>query len=570
MDNNEFFTTSTVMPASARPSISNKFTISFADDLEDTSPFVARPIGLERTVLEQTAWPRFNFIFWAREFILQTFYPLTIPYFMWNGGAAHRHLTHTSLFNLMAHNLFHPLVWAMLVWWIVRKDELSKAGITISEILSSVLPLLANRACIATKYAYLTHDETRDFFLAPQQQARKWMDHMQILSSWFIPKSYIVAHEIWMSARMMGLNIRRMYVVVPRKHVPAFTQFLERTHTSSYKDLTDLVIREHEDGTQEIPVFQIMYACVLRRLSDRIPFIIATVCHIVCILRAVIFGLVRYRRGVFKYGFLGDTSESAAVTVLEIFLIVFWYRTLIMFIAAGVLDVYRRYLMVCDIGDMIRICEEKRHGHPVIDLSMIQNIAAWVAMRRMVPRVGYRYQLRLTVYLIVSQILCLVFAAELLATVASAQNPENLKDAPRFIQAICDLLLLWVPMGLTIGFGALVNRQLNEDLESLISHRVQARTMLLVSDFVAMKNEMKKELKSSTSKSDLDTYFKGLEEENAHDDLLDTSIQAIESLDRSNPVAVLGLRAELQLLVSCLTVLGSIGIYVVRTVWLAN
>ncbi len=51
------------------------------------------------------------------------------------------------------------------------------------------------------------------------------------------------------------------------------------------------------------------------------------------------------------------------------------------------------------------------------------------------------------------------------------------------------------------------------------------------------------------------------------DDMLDSGVQALNSLDRSTPVKVLGLRAEFTLVTPVVTVLGSLLIYSIQNVY---
>jgi hypothetical protein len=75
-----------------------------------------------------------------------------------------------------------------------------------------------------------------------------------------------------------------------------------------------------------------------------------------------------------------------------------------------------------------------QHGHPVIDLSILNNIGAWISARRILRRVGYRFQQRWQAYALVAQILWVIFLIELIALVASEQDPGSLRSSPAFYQ----------------------------------------------------------------------------------------------------------------------------------------
>jgi hypothetical protein len=156
--------------------------------------------GPNRLVLERRTWPVFSLPIFLKEFLLQTFYPLTLPFFL------SKYVKGTSqfffgggVFFVVQHNIIHPMSWvsiwtsvcvcfdfgcafqfqqfllfictksliaipmhfpqAILIWFIARHDELTSAGINLSEVLSCWLAMLALRACVATKYGFLSDKE---------------------------------------------------------------------------------------------------------------------------------------------------------------------------------------------------------------------------------------------------------------------------------------------------------------------------------------------------------------------------------------------------------------------------
>eukprot|EP00301_Raphidiophrys_heterophryoidea_P000438 c10218_g1_i3.p2 GENE.c10218_g1_i3~~c10218_g1_i3.p2 ORF type:complete len:126 (-),score=22.03 c10218_g1_i3:68-445(-) len=123
-------------------------------------------------------------------------------------------------------------------------------------------------------------------------------------------------------------------------------------------------------------------------------------------------------------------------------------------------------------------------------------------------------------------------------------------------------------MLLTLYLNSLINGRIQNDLESVISHRIGHRFR------VSEKNEVKRRDRQGSFSVDSDTdvssgfgaFLLKAEYDSACDDLLDTAVQALQGMNK-RPITVLGLRADIRTLTSIITFLISLYSFILTRVF---
>eukprot|EP00301_Raphidiophrys_heterophryoidea_P000579 c10292_g1_i2.p1 GENE.c10292_g1_i2~~c10292_g1_i2.p1 ORF type:complete len:567 (+),score=111.27 c10292_g1_i2:195-1895(+) len=512
--------------------------------------------GPHRLVLEKSIWPVINLKIALREFLLQALIPFTLPYYFSRPSQGRRQLIFTNGVALfLSHLILQPVIWVILIWYLIRSSTLYKDGLGGVELLSPVVFLLAHRACVALKYSFLTDDEYKEFRKSDPSTAHQWLESMQILSSWLNPPVPIIAYEVWLASRQYNLKLSSLFVTIPAKDCPCFHNYLEVTHPELDK-ITD--VKLHEKGDTKVPLLQLVVAAFIHAKKPWLLHCISNWSILISAARVLLFAILRVQEDKYKYSLLGDTPETAVLICVGAFINFFFYRAIMLFFLAGALDASRMLWMVRDVGDFVRISGEKRRDHPRVQLSIVENIRAWVGLRRMVQQIGYRYRKRLVVYTGVGYIVGIAVALEAIGLVVTSPHPADLQLNPEFIQSIFDLVVVLVPTLTTLYINSIVNLRIQTDIESLISHRIAHRFRATERKGAAA--ALQRSLSVADSEADDSTLDKWLEEveyDDACDDLLDTAIQALDGLDAA-PLTFLGIRADTKALTSVATVLGTL------------
>eukprot|EP00301_Raphidiophrys_heterophryoidea_P000437 c10218_g1_i2.p1 GENE.c10218_g1_i2~~c10218_g1_i2.p1 ORF type:complete len:592 (-),score=114.98 c10218_g1_i2:68-1843(-) len=517
--------------------------------------------GPNRLVVEKSLWLEFRWQIWLREFSLHMLLPFTLPVYIYEMMHARKHLIFKEPWN---HLVAQPLVWVVLIWFIVERKQLEHDGITAVEVASVFLCVLFHRACISMKYAFLTPEEYKEFHDAEVEISDVWLKNMQIMSSWIKPEVGIVLHEVWVAARQLNIDLTSLCFHIHPQDAKDFAKYVD-VAKSKLDEITHLQISG--DMNVKIPLVQVATGAYMNANQPCTVTQLLRTASCLAFLRAILFGAMRLGKN-YKYSVLGDSASSAIVSVICAYVIFYFYRLLLLFVYAGVVDTYRRLGVVCDVGDFIRISYEKRISHPRIQLTIIENISAWVGLRRVVLRAGHRYRKRIALYLGAGQAAAIVFTIESVVLFLGSSPPTSLHSDARFIQSLVDLVIFATPMLLTLYLNSLINGRIQNDLESVISHRIGHRFR------VSEKNEVKRRDRQGSFSVDSDTdvssgfgaFLLKAEYDSACDDLLDTAVQALQGMNK-RPITVLGLRADIRTLTSIITFLISLYSFILTRVF---
>eukprot|EP00298_Acanthocystis_sp_HF-20_P011227 c19289_g1_i1.p1 GENE.c19289_g1_i1~~c19289_g1_i1.p1 ORF type:complete len:573 (+),score=152.53 c19289_g1_i1:24-1742(+) len=529
--------------------------------------------GPSRLVLEVSPWPVFSSYIFFLELFYQLGYPFTLPFYLADHarGKTQFYFSKNIVF-LAVHNFHQPVSWLLLIWFLIRYSVLSDAGISWYDVVATFSVFFAHRACVATKYSYLTLEEYAEFRNANRANSGRWLLNMQILTSWTNPPLNIFIHEIWMASRQLDLDLRKLRVYYSENEISkkaAMDEYVSVVPKEAFSKLVDEEIYSEENNS--ISALRILAAIFVRNTSKDPYERFQTLTTVLVSLRVIFHGLLRQFAGEYKYEFFGNTYESIIFVILSFIPGWFYSRIVLRFLYCSVVDITRKLSVLIDLSDMIRISEERRHGHPIIPLQKTENIRAWIGIRSMTHKVGYRYQQKMNVYNLVSQLLSVILITSLIITFVLTPNPNDLAISPEFLQPFLDICLLTFPTLLFFFFGAIVNFRVNFDKENLILHRVIGRMYLFEGQ-----NHFLKKLSQSDSYNnveqnifdeDMKKWIVASEYDEARNDLLDSGYQVLDGIRNSSPVTVLGVPAEFGTLNSILTVLASVFVYMAQKIY---
>eukprot|EP00300_Choanocystis_sp_HF-7_P007218 c15165_g1_i1.p1 GENE.c15165_g1_i1~~c15165_g1_i1.p1 ORF type:complete len:396 (+),score=88.68 c15165_g1_i1:589-1776(+) len=393
---------------------------------------------------------------------------------------------------------------------------------------------------------------------------------MQLASGWMFPSDTLLIHELVVAAKQLNVDIVNAKIrldVTDKFTAKLWAEFLSVNQVTVCMHQKGIAL--YQKGDDSVLVMQVLTAIFHRSNNAKLIGVLRLVSLVVAFCRTFLFGLLRYRRLRPTYGILGDTAESGVFVSLQMICFGMFYSFLLNFAMYSIIDIIRRAHIICYLGALIRTTQSERPEMPIILFEELENIACWITMRRVVVRWGYRFLTRITIYTVVSQILCVMFAIEA-GSIAATTPRDFAKRDPRLYQALMDVSILLVPFTALLFFGARVNDRIQGDVESVIAHQVRLRALRADAHYAQSTEDMTETqtpAEHRTSRPSVGQLMRNLHQAESRNDLLDTAVQALKSLDASTPVRVLGLRADWRLLASVITVVVSYATFFGRYVF---
>jgi len=227
------------------------------------------------------------------------------------------------------------------------------------------------------------------------------------------------------------------------------------------------------------------------------------------------------------------------LTVACIIQVFVFYGVLLTFIAVGITDYYRRYILLAVMGRMVdpNPTPSETSALPAsmkrpqfIDLTIPHNIPAWFTLRQVLTDVGFQYRERITMYTSYMLLLAVGLTASLIYQWAIGGVLSLL-----FIASItCNALSILLPICSMVLNGTRANRQFDFHIALLM------RIRLCIRETIASEIKDYRIRKGQTSK------LKSDEKQLQSCDLLLGSALEILNLEKNlYPITILGLPASL-------------------------
>jgi len=520
-----------------------------------------------------------------REFPWQALMPIVLPLYLAVRGR--RVARNQSFLFENTYQIFVAWVLPLLVFALAAAAALGAAGelgVSNTELLTPLALHLMHRACVSMKYALLTAHEYRRFLNEPHlPRAVRWRQQMQVLTGWVQPGSFapmpeVALAEIDVACRRNDIADAGSVLFECRaEEAPHWRAFLGSgtAHASQRLVCHAALLSGQEqppsvDGCghrqHRVSVRQVLTAI----MNNAQPFNPKTALHCTTacsLLRMVIPGVHRIACGGGSDGeqasssspspsFGGDGSATAAAVVgLSCLLSFFYYFVCSNFVLGALLHYARKERMVAMLGALPRLQrDEGGWGEgggggaalPLLRLDTAQNVRAWLYTREVLQDFGQRYHARLHMYLTIvgmGFVVILALALWKIVLASASDTGEALRCDMNMWYASVDVAGITTVLAGVLWFGAATNEQADVQVERFLKHRVRLR------------DSLRRSHPAVTCETATRTQLAALDE---CDMLLDTGVQALQAMQRASPVDVLGLEASRQLLVTLLTVSGSV------------
>ena len=202
-------------------------------------------IAKDCAVLQRELENSFTPWIFAREFLVQVFFPFNLPAYLMVFGkaqAVNQFLlpgswdADTVIRCFFISYLAPLLAWLFLVIALTPSSAAAMLshGIGRLELMTPFYFFFTHRLCICTKYAFLTPNEYGRFLAERNKKTvARWGAQMQVLSGWMEIRPEVALSELDVSSTRNGVNLGKAVFSVPPREAAAWKDYAARARPST-------------------------------------------------------------------------------------------------------------------------------------------------------------------------------------------------------------------------------------------------------------------------------------------------------------------------------------------------